>query len=1312
MSVGGMSVTSPFRGFLPYEESGASVYFGRKFEAEALFEQVLREGARVTALTGEGGVGKTSLLRAGLTPLLARQGIQTLYLSEYAALEREIWQAASRTSADPPTAGEAPVDYLVRVSRSGKAGTVLLLDHLEELFREETAAILAPLGRLLAHVEAAAGPRLRVLLSIESGSFHRLDQLYSATKLCPMPGSWRELDRLSPDQVAEIFEQTGLKTGTFFEAGLAGVIAGDLCRRGSASPLELQLVARAALEQRLTSIRRYERSGGAEVLLPQFFERHVRDAGGPPARRVLLALTEAGESTPEELAGRTQLPRVTVDAALATFVTRGVARKREAARGERFCLAHAALRPHVEAYAALDRARGDSARRVLRRRILAGQRLPLRELVAVRRHLGGALFHDEAIAVRRSFRRSVLHVALGAALVVAMGVAVVLNLRTSFTLGLEPTTEAASARVIVRRGRPDLRFLSFLPGAPGEGLLADTGFAAAGLAPEVSARIAAGKVSGALERDPKAPLPHWLRSALDGLRPVPRGVALVLLGDPGGITSLKQAFADPLSRREALDTLAVIGSGRAGEDEILAAALGDPSPEIRRRGVEVAAAIDRRLGKGSHGTTLRNALGDRSFEVKTAVLREASTLPPDEAAGILGVALADRDAGFRRMAEKGVLELATRSPAAAAAATRPVVQSPDALSRRTGLALLDQIATQAPNEIARTLLDLVSDEKAPEEARVAALVYLRRPGIPLEELRPVLEKAAVGSESSPRLRTAALPLYARLIDPQKALELATAESRGPAAARAAGAAVWGSLAAKQPEAASRALKATLFDPSPEVRIEGARSFGFLRREGIGLVQRALLDPNGEVVRAALDSAVLLSAVQPYAVAEMLNRGFILVRPGLRRPIVEALGRIGQERPAPVVWPLARAFKQGDGKTRAAAATALCSLAAKAPTAVPYLRLAARDPDRDVRAAAASCLSTLGDPRLAAKLAGELVLAEEPSVRAAAAASVGSLAAKASDAVVPALAKALQDTDHGVRGAALASLEAFGHATAASSNGKLAEELEHAAAGVLAQGDIEERRLLVRAAGAGHFLGLLRQAASDVDESVRLEAIKMAGAQGGEGLTILQSAVEDRSSVVRAEAIRRLAAQKGEGSRQALPVFAATLRSGDSAARRASVLALGEMMDTGPETSRILGGVLRARSESLRADATEALGHIAERVPEPATALLEEALRDPAQDVRSAAIRGLGAVWAHTRSPEDLANVLVHSETDSARRLVALEALVRAAESEDRRKAAAAALAQVATSGPPLARLCAQVGQAFLGARPGEMTAFLERLFGG
>src|ERR1039457_3755729 len=400
-------------------------------------------------------------------------------------------------------------------------------------------------------------------------------------------------------------------------------------------------------------------------------------------------------------------------------------------------------------------------------------------------------------------------------------------------------------------------------------------------------------------------------------------------------SALKQAVVDPALRREALEALAVVGTGGSGEDEILAAALNDQSSDVRRRGVEVAAAIDRRQGKGTHAAILRTALADASFAVRSTVLHECASLDGVTAASILAIALADKDPSFRRLAEKGVMDLATRAPSAATDAVRQGLGSSDSQSRRTAVALLDRIAAAIPREAMSALTQIAADEKAPEEARISALSYLRNNGEAQASLRAVLEKA-VAPDAPPRLRTAALPIYARLIDPAEVETLATAATKGPPAGRVTGAALWGGVAIKQPDSASRALKVFLYDQSPDVRAEAARAFGYLKREGPELVRRALVDPSPEVAKAAIESSIRLAASQPALVAEDLGHAMVKVRPATRKAIVEALGQIGQTRPAAVLPPLAKALKQSEIPTRVSAARAFCEMAKKAPVAAaPY-----------------------------------------------------------------------------------------------------------------------------------------------------------------------------------------------------------------------------------------------------------------------------------------------------------------------------------------------------------------------------------------
>src|SRR4051794_30996038 len=59
---------SPYPGLRPYDERDVERFFGRRVERDLLVANLLT--SRLTVLYGPSGVGKTSLLRAGLLPRL------------------------------------------------------------------------------------------------------------------------------------------------------------------------------------------------------------------------------------------------------------------------------------------------------------------------------------------------------------------------------------------------------------------------------------------------------------------------------------------------------------------------------------------------------------------------------------------------------------------------------------------------------------------------------------------------------------------------------------------------------------------------------------------------------------------------------------------------------------------------------------------------------------------------------------------------------------------------------------------------------------------------------------------------------------------------------------------------------------------------------------------------------------------------------------------------------------------------------------------------------------------------------------------
>ena len=69
---------NPWPGLESFEEDARTFFFGRDHEAESLLDHVL--DAPVTVLYGRSGLGKTSLLRAGLFPLLRERNFLPIYV--------------------------------------------------------------------------------------------------------------------------------------------------------------------------------------------------------------------------------------------------------------------------------------------------------------------------------------------------------------------------------------------------------------------------------------------------------------------------------------------------------------------------------------------------------------------------------------------------------------------------------------------------------------------------------------------------------------------------------------------------------------------------------------------------------------------------------------------------------------------------------------------------------------------------------------------------------------------------------------------------------------------------------------------------------------------------------------------------------------------------------------------------------------------------------------------------------------------------------------------------------------------------------
>lgn len=141
---------NPWPGLAAFTESQQEFFFGRNEDAADLYSCIRRE--RLTLLFGKSGLGKTSLLQAGLFPRLRAASMLPVYIrlsygADSPGLEDQVQAAleAAVASADlaeaaTPQAGEGLWEYLHRrggnfIDRDGGAVTpVLVFDQFEEWF--------------------------------------------------------------------------------------------------------------------------------------------------------------------------------------------------------------------------------------------------------------------------------------------------------------------------------------------------------------------------------------------------------------------------------------------------------------------------------------------------------------------------------------------------------------------------------------------------------------------------------------------------------------------------------------------------------------------------------------------------------------------------------------------------------------------------------------------------------------------------------------------------------------------------------------------------------------------------------------------------------------------------------------------------------------------------------------------------------------------------------------------------------------------------------------------------------------------------
>lgn len=459
-----------FRGLLPFHESDRESFFGREADVDALVARVLDPELGLVVLYGESGAGKTSLLQAGLVPRLFEEGALPLVVRPSGDPLGALGAEASRRAGRARRSEESLPDFLARLGAGG-GPVVLLLDQFEEAFlasgagaRSALLSFLREIGRRFADV--------RVVVSTRSDFLHLLPEALADVVAEPLL-----LRRLQPlrafdEAAAARVLARGLEAaGLSFESSLPEHVAGELSDgSGAVLPSELQIVGQQVVARRLLTARAFDAAGGKEELLRGFVADVLRSAPAPETARLALRALAAEDGTrllltSVEVARRVDRPPADAEAALLHLESARLARARHDVTPPAWELVHEYVAARLEALTGEPEDERKRARGLLRHYLAAsasepGTRLPVKQLVFVRRHLGREPEGAERALLRRSARTAIARLATLVLVVLGGGTiaGAVLSVRTDWTTGA-PLTGGHTAAVRLAAFTPDGRRL-------------------------------------------------------------------------------------------------------------------------------------------------------------------------------------------------------------------------------------------------------------------------------------------------------------------------------------------------------------------------------------------------------------------------------------------------------------------------------------------------------------------------------------------------------------------------------------------------------------------------------------------------------------------------------------------------------------------------------------------------------------------------------------------------------------------------------------------------------------------------------------